>query len=169
MDQKDKALKTALTAVGILAFLMVAYYWVSWRTRKTENDINFQEKGESTKEEKSEYAGIYSATEPFEGAGKRLAFISLNRKEDGSGYFGTAKLDPIGSETEGAAFLQCNDVTISEKEFFAKCSEASLGQISFSGEWTKAGGPPSASGTMLWSKDATEIANKKITLTRTGG
>lgn len=168
--QQDKALKTALTAVAVLAVLMFAYYWLQWRTRKTENDVNLQEKVEAPKEDKSaEFAGVYSANEPIEGLDRRFAFISLNRKEDGSGYFGSAKVDQIASANDDATFFQCNDVSIGEKDFFVKCTDAQLGQISFVGEWNKASGSIQVPGKILWSRDGNEIANKSITLTHTGG
>lgn len=172
MDQKDKALKTALTAVGILAFAMFAYYWVAWHTRKTENDVNFSEKADAPAPQDktaSEFAGVYSAAEPVEGNGHRLAFISLNRRDDGAGYFGTAKVDPIGSETESPTFFKCNDVNIADKDFFVKCNDPQLGQISFTGEWSKPSGAVQVTGTLLWTKDGNEIANKPTTLNRTGG
>jgi hypothetical protein len=172
MNQKDKALKTALTAVGVLAVAMFAYYWINWHLlRKTENDVNFNEKAEvQTPDDKAAaaFAGVYSAADPIEGNNKRLAFFSLNRREDGSGYFGTAKVDPIGSETEASAFLQCNSVTIGDKDFFVKCEDKDLGEISYAGEWTKANGGIQVNGKILWSKNGTEITNKATTLTRTG-
>jgi hypothetical protein len=170
MNQKDKALKTALTAVALLAIAMVAYYWVSWRMRKTENDVNFSEKAEAPAEERatSEFSGVYSAGVPIEGMNYRFAFFSINRREDGSGFFGTAKADAIGAETETSIFLKCDHANIGEKEFFVKCHDDTLGEISFGGEWTKSGGTIQVPGHLLWSKDGAEITNKDVTLTRTG-
>ncbi len=170
MDPKDKALKTALTGIAVLAVAMVGYYWISWKTHRSENDVSVTEKAEVQKDEKgsSEFAGVYSSTEAVEGNNHRLAFFSLNKKEDGSGYFGTAKVDPIGSDTEAAVFMSCNDVSIGDKDFFVKCNDPMLGQISFSGEWSKPNGTVQVSGKLLWSKDGAEIANKSTTLNRTG-
>ncbi|MGZ3705325.1 MAG: hypothetical protein ACXWP1_05030, partial [Bdellovibrionota bacterium] len=62
-----------------------------------------------------------------------------------------------------------NDANVTEKDFFVKCSDPDLGQISFVGDVQKgAGGAIQASGKFLWSKDGTEIANKATTLSRTG-
>ena len=117
MDQKDKALKIALTSLGVLAVVMFIYYYVAWRTRTTEHDVNFHEKGDTTAESKSEFTGIYALAEPVEGLNRRLGFFTVNKKDDGSGgYFGSAKLDTIASTADDTTYLQCPDVNIAEKK-----------------------------------------------------
>jgi hypothetical protein len=169
MDPKDKAFKTAAAGIAFLAIAMVAYYWVSWKTHHSENEVNLSEKAEAPKEDKgsvSELAGIYSSSNALEAQNHRFAFFSLNMRDDGSGYFGTAKVDPIGSETESSVFMNCDEVNVTGKDFFMKCNDANLGQISFSGQWSKVNGVIQVSGQLLWSKGGTEIANKTITLTK---
>lgn len=171
MEQRHKALKIAVTAIVLLAVAMFAYYRVTERTRRSENDVTVEKTTESPKEERlsNEYGGIYSTSDAIEGLEHRLGFFSLNRKEDGSGYFGTAKVDTIGAAEATSSYLKCNDANITEKEFFVKCMDPDLGQISFSGETKKdANGTVQATGQLLWSKGGTEVANKSTTLTRTG-
>ncbi len=168
MNSKDKALKIAVTTIGILAISMIAYYWISWRTRTTENDVNFHEKVDAATiaEEKSDFSGIYSSAEPIEGMNRRLGFFSVNRKEDGS-YNGSAKLDTVSSTEDATAYLNCEDVKIGEKEFFLKCAEPELGQISFVGEWQRGGsGAIQVAGKLMWSKDGTVVVDKPTTLNR---
>ena len=171
MEQRDKALKIAVSAVVILAAAMFAYYWFTNHTRRSENDLTVEKTTESPKEEKfsQEYAGIYSSTDSIEGLEHRLGFLSLSRKDDGSGYFGTAKIDTVGAAESATSYLKCNDANISEKEFFVKCNDPDFGQISFSGETKKdSSGTIQATGQLLWSKAGTEITNKATTFTRTG-
>jgi hypothetical protein len=171
MEQRDKALKVAVTAIVILAAMMFGYYWITNHTRKSENDLTAEKGSETPREEKlsQEYAGIYSTTDSIEGLEHRLGFFSLNRKDDGSGYFGTAKIDTVGAAESATSYLKCNDANITEKEFFVKCSDPDFGQISFSGETKKdAQGTIQATGNLLWSKGGTEITNKATTFTRTG-
>jgi len=124
---------------------------------------------ENIKEEKSEFAGLYSASEPIEGMERRLGFFSVNKKEDGSGYLGSAKLDRIASTESAEEYLKCNDVAIAEKDFFIKCNSPELGQISFVGEWDKNTGSLQVKGKVLWSKDGTVITDKSVTLTHSAG
>jgi hypothetical protein len=171
MEQRDKALKVALTAVVVLAAVMFGYYWFTNHTRKSENDLTVDKGSESPREEKlsQEFAGIYSSSDSIEGLDHRLGFFSLNRKDDGSGYFGTAKIDTVGAAEAATSYLKCNDANITEKEFFVKCNDPEFGQISFSGETKKdAQGSIQATGQLLWSKGGTEITNKATTFTRTG-
>ena len=168
MDAKDKALKIAVGTIAALAVAMVVYYWLSWRNRTTQNDLNVAERVESIKEEKSEYAGIYSSSEPIEGMERRLSFFTVIRKEDG-GHSGTVKLDRIASTEAVEDFLKCPDVNIGEKEFFIKCSSPELGQISFVGEQDKSSGTLQVKGKLLWNKDGNVVMDKATTLTHSGG
>ena len=166
MDQKEKALKVALSFLGVMALAMFSYYWFSSRNRTTENDLNMQEKVEAVKEEKSEFAGVYSGSEPVEGLNHRLGFFSVSRKEDGGSYFGTAKLDAVAAAVESSVFMKCNDVTLGEKDFFIKCADPNLGQISFNGEWQKSGTGIEVNGKLLWTKDGAEVLSRSLRLTR---
>jgi|GEM_PF-4532454 len=169
MDAKDKALKIALGTIAVLAVAMFSYYWFSWRNRTTQHDVNVQERVDSIKEEKSEYAGIYSSSEPIEGMERRLSFFTLTRKEDGSGHSGTLKLDRIASTEAVEDYLKCNDVNIGEKEFFIKCNSPELGQISFVGEQDKSSGALQVRGKVLWNKDGNVVIDKATILNHTGG
>jgi hypothetical protein len=167
MDSKDKALKTAVTAIVILAVAMVSYYWVAWRTRKTENDVNLHEKLDTARaqDERNSLAGVYSAVESVEALDRRLGFFSLNRKEDG--YFGSAKVDTVASTADASAYMKCEDVKIAEKDFFVKCADPDLGQISYVGEWQGApGGAIQVTGKLMWIKDDKEVFDKAVTLNR---
>ncbi len=169
MDAKDKALKIAVGTVAVLAIAMFLYYWLSWRNRTTVNDVNVQERVDNIKEEKSEFAGIYSSTEPVEGMERRLAFFTITKKDDGSGgHYGTLKVDRIASTEASEEYLKCNDVNIAEKDFFVKCNSPELGQISFVGEWEKSSGAIQVKGKVMWSKDGTVVTDKATTLTHSG-
>jgi hypothetical protein len=169
MDAKDKALKIAVGTIAALAVCMFVYYWFSWRHRTTQHDVNVAERVENIKEEKSEYAGIYSSSEPIEGLERRVSFFTVIRKEDGSGHSGTLKLDKIASTEAVEDYLKCSDVNIGEKEFFIKCSSPEMGQISFVGEQDKSSGALQVNGKILWNKDGTVITDKATVLTHTGG
>ncbi|HEY8279451.1 MAG TPA: hypothetical protein VIH99_07510 [Bdellovibrionota bacterium] len=173
MNDKDKAFKVAVTAIIILATLMFIYYWVSFRMRKTENDVGYQEKAEGTvaapslKDEKSDFTGAYSVSESIEGGGRRLGFFSVNKRDDG--YFGSAKVDSVATTEDQSKYIPCNDVKIGEKDFFLKCSDPVLGQISFVGEWSKDSGGIQVSGKVTWFKDGNVLVEKNTSLTHTGG
>lgn len=167
MEAKDKALKIAMGAVAILAVAMFLYYWIIWRGRTTVNDVSVSEKLENTVEPASEFAGVYSASEIFEGNGRRLNFFAVS-KHDGV-YQGSAKLSQVAASESGEEFVPCQTVKVGEPDFFLKCQSAELGLISFSGEWSKASGAIQASGKLLWSKDGQVVAEKNITLSHTPG
>lgn len=168
MDNKDRALKVFLGVVAVLALSMVAYYWVAWRTRTTAHDVNVSERAaDSPREEKSEFAGIYSAADPIEGLERRLNFFSLSRKDDGTGYYGTAKVDRVASTESAEEFLKCPDANVAEKDFFIKCASPELGQISFVGEWSRGEAGIQVAGKVLWAKDGNVIADKATTLSHT--
>lgn len=171
MDQKDKALKIALMAIGALALAMFLYYFIAWRNRTTAHDVDFKAQGDQAQEAKSELAGIYTLSEPVEGLERRLGFFTVNKRDDGSGsFFGTAKVDSIASTQDATAYIPCNDVNIGERDFFLKCVDPALGQISFAGEWEKSSsGAIQARGRLMWSKDATEVTSKSLTLTHGSG
>ncbi len=164
MDAKDKALKIALGTVAVLAVAMFAYYWFAWRNRTTQHDVNLAERVDRIREEKSEFAGLYSSSEAIEGMDRRLAFFSVNRKEDGSGHFGTAKVDKIASTDNAEEYLKCNEVNIAAPDFFIKCNSPELGQISFVGEVDKSSGALQVKGKVLWSKDGTVVTDKATVL-----
>lgn len=166
MDSKDKALKVFLGTVAVLAAAMVAYYWIAWRTRTTEHDLNLAEKGgPAVAEQKAEFAGMYSATEPLEGLERRVNYFTLSPKEDGTGgYQGTAKIDRIATTEAAEEFIRCPDVKVAEKDFFIKCSSPELGQISFVGEWTRGEAGIQVAGKFLWAKDATVVTDRNATL-----
>ncbi len=166
MDNKDKALKIFIGAVALLAVAMVAFYWVQSRTRTTSHDVNLAGGGgDSPREEKSEFTGIYSSSDPVEGLERRLNFFSLNRKEDGSGFHATAKLDRVATTESAEEFITCQDAKVGEREFFVKCSSPEIGQISFVGEWVKGDSGLRVPGKVLWSKEGSVIADVATTLT----
>lgn len=169
MDAKDKALKIALGTVTVLAVAMFAYYWFAWRNRTTAFDVNVNERVEATREEKSEFAGIYSTADLVEGQGRRLNFFSVSGKDDGSGYFGSAKLTQVASTEAAEEFLQCGQVKIAEPDFFIRCDSAELGQISFVGEWRRGTGPLLVTGKLLWSKNGEVVTEKNTTLSHSPG
>ena len=172
MDSKNNALKIALAAVVLLAILMISYYWIAWRSRKTEHDLNLQEKAAETQapevHEKVDYSGMYTTAEAITTSEYRLGFFTVNRREDAQGYSGTAKVDRIGSTQEPSVYFRCDEVTANEKEIFFKCVDATLGQISFAGEWQAGGAGREASGKLLWSKDGTALADKSTAVSRSG-
>lgn len=166
MDQQTKALKSALIAIVILAAALVGYYWYAKRARTTENDVNFQEKTETpaASEAGSEYAGVYTSSEAVEGLERRLGFFAVNKKEDGTpGFTGTAKMDKMATTVDSTIYVPCPNVSVGEGEFFIKCADAEVGQISFVGE-SKSG---SITGKLLWSKDGVVVVDKATTLVRT--
>lgn len=169
MDAKEKAMKIALGTVAVLAVAMFAYYWFAWRNRTTQNDVNVNERVEASAEEKSEVAGVYSAADTVEGLERRLNFFSVAKKDDGSGYFGSAKLSRIAASDGAEEFLNCHEVKIAEPDFFIKCSSPELGQISFVGEWKKVSGVVQVSGKLLWAKDGNVVTEKSTTLNYSPG
>lgn len=170
MNDKDKALKVFLGAVAALAVAMFLYYWVAGRARTTQHDINVGEKVDGIKEEKSEFTGIYSASEPVEGGDRRLNFFTLSKKDDGSGFYGTAKVDKIASTEAAEEYMKCNEANVAEKDFFIKCSSPEAGQLSFVGEWSKGeGGVVLVPGKVLWAKDGNVLNDKQTTLSHTPG
>lgn len=169
MDSKDKALKLFLGTVAVLAAAMVAYYWVAWRTRTTEHDLNLADRGgPAAVEQKAEFAGMYSAADPLEGLERRVNYFTLSPREDGSGgYQGTAKIDRVASTEAAEEYIRCPDVKVAEKDFFIKCSSPELGQLSFVGEWSRGEGGIQVAGKFLWAKDAAEVTALNTTLTHT--
>jgi hypothetical protein len=164
MESQKKAFKIAAVAVVILAVVMYFFYFMKDRTRKTDADVDLNQKvvQTTTKEEKSEFVGIYSPASALEAEGKRIVFFQVNRKEDG-GYLGIAKVDTVGEE--GSAILNCVDVRIEEKEFFLKCVDDKVGVISLSGQWQKAENSIQVNGHVFWSKDGTSFLDKNTVFT----
>ncbi len=159
---QNKALKSALIGILVLAGAMVAYYWYASRARTTENDVNFHERTEGpATETNSEITGIYASSEPVEGLEHRLGFFAIHRKEEG-GFSGSAKMDRIATTVDSTIYVPCDSVTISEGEFFVKCSSPELGQISFTGQNQNG----VVSGKVMWSKDGVVVADKSTTLQR---
>lgn len=152
-------------ALAILAAVMFFFYFVKDRTRKTDADVDLNQKVEQVKEEKSEFVGIYSPQAALEAEGKRIAFFQVNRKDDG-GYLGAAKLDTVG-ESE-SIFLNCVDVKIDEKDFFLKCLDERVGVISLNGQWQKADSGITVSGNILWSKDGNSLLESPTLLNFVG-
>jgi hypothetical protein len=154
MNSQKKALTYALTAIGILAVAMFAFYYVQNRFAGSSN--TGEEGGEEiVKEEKSEFVGTYSPTDgPLEAADKRIAFFTVNAKEDG-GYLGSVKVDTIG--TEETNFFECVDVKIEDNAFFLSCQNPTLGSISYNGSWEKTGSGIQTAGKVLWTNQGTPV------------
>lgn len=154
MNSQNKAFTYLFTAVAIGAVIMVSFYYVKGRMRTTEHDLDLSQKVEAPASEKGEFIGIYSAGTPLEADGKRIAFFTVNRKEDG-GYLGSAKLDTVGGED--STYFQCIDVRIAEKEFFLKCAHESEGSLSLNGQWQKGESGLEVSGQVLWAKSGNAV------------
>lgn len=151
MDSKKKALQTAVLGIGLVAALMVGFYYFKDRLRKPESDAEFQQSAtqEVVAGEKSEFVGMYSPSDgPLEAEGKRIALFTVNRAEDG-GYLGSVKVDPIGGDQ--SVFFPCVDVKIEASEFFLKCVHETHGSISLDGSWTKGSDGLLVEGKVLWS------------------
>jgi hypothetical protein len=151
-NNTKRAVTVLLSAVAAVAIAMFLFYFVKDRTHKPEGDIDLNQKVESApKEEKSEFVGVYSPLDgPMEANGKRLAFFTVNRRDEG-GYLGSAKVDTIGEQE--SVFLNCVDVRIEEKDFFLKCVDEKLGVISLNGHWQKSPAGIQVIGQVFWSKD----------------
>lgn len=146
-----------------LGAAMYFFYFMKDRTRKTDADIDLNQKVEQVaKEEKSEFVGIYSAGTALEAEGKRIVFFQVNRREDG-GYLGVAKVDTVGGED--SSILNCVDVKIEEKDFFLKCVDDKVGVISLSGQWQKADNTIQVNGHVFWSKEGTSFLDKDAVFT----
>lgn len=157
MDSQKKALTYALSGIAILAVAMFAFYYV--QSRMAASGPSEEGGEEIVKEEKSEFVGTYSPMDgPLEAAGKRIAFFTVNAKEDG-GYLGSVKLDTIG--TEEADFFECVDVRIEEKDFFLNCPSPAHGVVSFNGAWEKAGDSIQVAGKVLWTKEGNSILEQE--------
>lgn len=143
----------AAMGLGAVALAMVIFYYFQDRTRKPEGYEEVGEQVEGTVQEtRSEFAGLYAATDgSMEAAGKRItSFQVIN--SDGGGLSGSARLDTIGSDEQ--ATLNCYDVRIDAKEFFLKCQDANLGMISLNGAWAKDdAGQISVAGKVLWTQN----------------
>ncbi|MGE3262120.1 MAG: hypothetical protein AB7K68_10100 [Bacteriovoracia bacterium] len=163
MESQKKAFTIAGAAILIMACAMVGFYFVKDRTRKTDSDIDLNQKVEAPASgEKSEFVGMYSPQIALEASGKRIVFFQVNRKEDG-GYLGSAKVDTIG-EAE-SAFLNCVDVKIDEKDFFLKCVDDKVGVISLNGRWAKGDAGITVDGKVLWSKDGNAFLDQATQFT----
>jgi hypothetical protein len=156
MDKQKQAVTYLLSGVAVLASLMVLFYYLSDRFRKTESHVDLDQKVETQSFEKSEFVGIYSPTDgSLEAAGKRISYFNVNQREEG-GYLGTAKVDAVGAE-EGEHY-RCTDVRIGEPEFFLSCSGPGNNSISLNGTWQKSeSGAISVAGKVLWTENATLI------------
>lgn len=150
MENQKKALTYALSALAILAVAMVAFYYFQNRFA---GGGNFEEEAgeEIQKEEKSEFVGTYSPSDgPLEADGKRIAFFTVNPREDG-GYLGSAKVDTIGANE--SFFFECVDVRIEEGEFFLSCRNQTQGSISLNGTWTRESGGILVDGKVMWMRE----------------
>jgi hypothetical protein len=150
MEQKKKAMQLAVFGIGIVAILMVGFYYFKNQIRVGENEVDLSSSGreESPKGEKSEFVGMYSPESALEAEGKRITLFIVNRAEDG-GYLGSAKVDVVGSDQ--SIYFRCIDVKIEEQDFFLNCVHESQGSISLNGKWSKSSGAIEVEGKVLWS------------------
>lgn len=159
MNSQKKALTYALSAIGILALAMFAFYYVQSRYAASKSGTEEGVGEEIVKEEKSEFVGTYSPVDgPLEAAGKRIAFFMVNAKEDG-GYLGSVKVDTIGSDETG--YLECVDVKIEESAFFMSCQSPALGNISYNGQWEKTGESIQVEGKVLWTQQGSQVLDQR--------
>lgn len=159
---EKKALSYALLVLLILAAGMVFYYKF-YRAHRTDEMV-LSQKLESTKEQHSEWEGIYSSSEPVEFEGLRLAYINISKKEEG--FFSAAlKWEKVGSQ-EPAQFMDCQEVRLVEKEFFVRCSDGRE-SVSFDGQTQRAESAWSASGKLLWLRDSAVLLEKNIIFSKT--
>ncbi|MGZ3713620.1 MAG: hypothetical protein ACXVBE_17775 [Bdellovibrionota bacterium] len=162
MESQKKAFKIAAIAVIAMAAAMYFFYFVKDRTRKTDADVDLNQKvAEPVHEEKQEFVGVYSPQSALEAEGKRISYFQVNRKEDG-GYLGSAKVDTVGGEE--AVYLNCVDVRIEEKDFFLKCVDDKVGVISYNGQWQKTANTVQVSGHVFWSKEGNSFLDKDVQL-----
>jgi hypothetical protein len=150
MEQKKKAVQLAVLGIGIVAILMVGFYYFKNQFRIGENelDLSAASREEAPKGEKAEFVGMYSPDRALEAEGKRITLFIVNRAEDG-GYLGSAKVDTVGSDQ--SFFFRCVDVKIEEHDFFLNCVHESEGSISLNGKWNKNSGSIEVDGKVLWS------------------
>jgi len=155
MNKQKQAVTYLATGVAVLAVLMVLFYYLSDRFRKTDSHVDLDQKVDSTPLEKSEFVGIYSPADgPLEAAGKRISYFNVNQREEG-GYLGTVKVDTVGVD-EGEHY-RCTDVRIEASEFFLRCSGGE-NSISLNGTWKKnEAGVISVAGKVLWTENASLI------------
>lgn len=160
MDQKNKAIKYALICVLLLAIAMVAFYKFAPQMRRIEAEQSQAENAVVPVAQDPGYSGIYTLAESVEGLSHRLGFFSINKKD--TSYFGTAKLDKVADTASDPVYIDCAPVTVNEKEFYLKCSQPELGDISINGTWLNG----DVTGQLLWNKDGNVITTKAVLLHR---
>lgn len=156
-SMEKQALKISLIVLGVLALGMIFYYKV-FRAH-TDDEISLNQKVEISREVKSEFEGIYSPVDSLEGAGKRISFLSITRKEDGS-LTGSWRMEKIGGDE--IRYFDCLEARADEKEFFVKCVNSEYGTISYDGEMKKAEAGYIVSGKLMWMNQGTVLLEKSI-------
>jgi hypothetical protein len=156
MSSQKKAFSSAFMAIGLLAVLMVGFYYFKDRFLASREGLDLGQ--EAPKSEKAEFVGTYSPTDgPLVANGKRISFFTVNRRDEG-GYLGSTKVDTVGSDE--SAYFNCVDVRIEEKDFFLNCQNPTEGTITLSGTWGNEGGSVLVRGKVIWQKNGESLIDQ---------
>jgi hypothetical protein len=135
-----------------LAIAMVAFYKMKERSVETDTPISEAAATTEQNREASPYDGTYSSADgALEHKGKRITFFQVAQRE--TGVFGAfARVETVGV-AEASVDVECQDVKLSETEFFLRCSSEAEGSISFEATGVKPDKPDfQVSGRILWAK-----------------